>query len=242
MQKDKKLVIITGGTKGIGKSLINKFAGLGFDVVTCSRNQAELDALKVEVETTYDIQLTAIQTDMSRKNQVTQFANAIIALNRPIDVLINNAGRCLPSGLLAEKDGQLEEAIETNLYSAYWLIRALMPNMIEAAKEEAAKSYVFNICSTASFMAFTSAASYSISKFAMYGMSKILREELKTTGIRVSSVMPGPTLTSSWDGADIPEERFIDPDDIAELIVSTYQLSGRTVVEDLIIRPQLGDL
>ena len=104
------------------------------------------------------------------------------------------------------------------------------------------KGHIFNICSTASITAYTNGGSYCISKFAMYGMSKVLREELKADQIRVTSVMPGATFTASWEGVDLPEDRFMKPEDVAEMIFTTYQLSDRTVVEDLVIRPQLGDL
>jgi NAD(P)-dependent dehydrogenase (short-subunit alcohol dehydrogenase family) len=91
-------------------------------------------------------------------------------------------------------------------------------------------------------MAYANGGSYSISKFAMYGMSKVLREEMKSFGVKVTSVMPGATLTASWEGADIPPERFVKPEDVAIMVLSTYLLSDRAVVEDLVIRPQLGDL
>ena len=73
-------------------------------------------------------------------------------------------------------------------------------------------------------------------------MTKVLREELKTDNIKVTAVLPGATFTSSWAGVDLPEERFISSKDVADLIWATYSLSDRTVVEDLLIRPQLGDI
>jgi short-subunit dehydrogenase len=91
-------------------------------------------------------------------------------------------------------------------------------------------------------MAYSNGGSYCISKFAMYGMSKVLREELKNDGIRVSSVLPGATFTASWEGSDLSQDRFLSPEDVAEMVVATYKLSPRTVVEDIVLRPQLGDL
>ena len=104
------------------------------------------------------------------------------------------------------------------------------------------KGYIFNMCSIASIKAYANGGSYGISKFALYGMTKVLREELKEFNIKVTAVLPGATLTASWEGVDLPEERFIKVEDIAELIWTTYRLSDRTVVEDLVIRPQLGDI
>jgi hypothetical protein len=98
------------------------------------------------------------------------------------------------------------------------------------------------MCSIASFTAYKNGGSYAITKFALLGFSKSLREELKESGIRVTAVMPGATLTSSWEGVELPEERFMKPEDVAEVIFNAYFISERSVVEEIIIRPQLGDI
>jgi NADP-dependent 3-hydroxy acid dehydrogenase YdfG len=74
------------------------------------------------------------------------------------------------------------------------------------------------------------------------GFTKVLREELKDKGVRVSAVLPGATLTQSWDGVDLPKDRFIPAEDIASTIFSAYQMSPSTVIEEILIRPQLGDI
>ena len=158
-------------------------------------------------------------------------------LGKPTDVLINNSGRFISGLVHEEKEGSLEEMIETNLYSAYYVSRALIQGM-----KKLGKGHIFNVCSIASTQAYPNGGSYSISKFAMYGMSKALREEMKEFGIRVTAILPGAVLTSSWDGVDFPEERFIKPEDVAETIYGAYKLSERSVVEDIVIRPQLGDI
>ena len=73
-------------------------------------------------------------------------------------------------------------------------------------------------------------------------MSLCLREELKDKGIKVTSVLPGATLTSSWDGSEFDKNRFVQPNDIAESIFSIYNMSSGSTVEEIIIRPQLGDI
>jgi len=90
--------------------------------------------------------------------------------------------------------------------------------------------------------AYNNGSSYSISKFAMQGFTKSLRNEMKEFAIRVTGVLPGATLTDSWSGVDFPEERFIRPEDVAKSIVDIFSLSDRTVVEEIILRPQLGDI
>lgn len=230
-------MVVTGGTKGIGRSVIERFSKEGYTIATCARNEAELDALKQEVEETHGNKVMINVADVSKKKQVNDFIEFVRLTGLNVAVLVNNAGQFIPGQIHVEADGVLESQIETNLYSAYRISRGVIPGM-----KKTGVGHVFNMCSTASIMAYSNGGSYCISKFAMYGMSKVLREELKEFGIRVTSVMPGATLTASWEGVDLPPERFMKPEDVADMIYATYQLSDRTVVEDLVIRPQLGDL
>jgi short-subunit dehydrogenase len=230
-------VVITGGTKGIGRALVEKFFKDGFTVITCARSLSDLTALKAALEPGSENTLHVMQADLSVKSETASFVEFVLSLNLPVEILINNTGLFSPGQVHTEEDGVLESQINTNLYSAYYLTRGL----IESIKSNK-RGHIFNMCSTASIMAYSNGGSYCISKFALYGFSKVLREEMKPFNIRVTSIMPGATYTASWEGVDIPEERFMKPMDIAELVYTTYNLSERTVVEDLVIRPQLGDL
>ncbi len=232
-----KLVVVTGGTKGIGRAIVEKFAGQGYAVATCSRNKNDLEELQQAVLSQTKNEVLIHQADVSTKEGVGSLVAFVLSVGKPVEVLVNNTGRFIPGTIHEEEEGVLEEQIETNLYSAYRMSRGLIPDM-----KKRTSGHIFNMCSIASITAYATGGSYSISKFAMYGMSKGLREELKEFGVRVTAVMPGATLTASWEGVDIPEERFMKSEDVAELVYTTYTLSDRTVVEDLVIRPQLGDL
>ncbi len=229
-----KSVIISGGSQGIGKALVKKFLREGFNVYTCGRQAEKLTALEQELS---NPALKTLVADLSQKNQVIDFANWILTHEKSIDVLINNAGFFMPGQIQNEEEGVLEAQIEANLYSAYHLTKALLPSF------KARKSgHIFTICSTASITAYTAGGSYCISKFALLGFTKVLREELKTQGIKVTAVLPGATLTPAWDGVNLPDSRFIPADDVAETIYSAYQMSPSTVLEEILIRPQLGDI
>ena len=233
-----KLIVVTGGSKGIGRAIIEKFAVHGFDIVTCSRNETELKSLSVYVkERNPAVTVYTKSADMSDKSQVKSFVDFVSGLKRPVDVLVNNAGYFVPGSISTEPEGTFESMINANLYSAYHTTRGFVADM------KAKKSgHIFNICSIASIRAYSNGGSYAISKFAMLGFSKCLREELKEFGIRVTAILPGATKTSSWEDSDLPEERFMKVEDIAETIYSAYAISGRSVVEEVIIRPQLGDI
>jgi short-subunit dehydrogenase len=232
-----KLIVVTGGTKGIGRAIAEKFAGQGFDVVVSARNQSDLDSMKKDLEKKFSVSVHAQSVDMSKKDAVSEFSEFILALNRTVDVLINNAGYFIPGEISDEKDGALESMIEANLYSAYYMTRGLIKKM-----KESRSGHIFNMCSIASIKAYPNGGSYAISKFALLGFSKCLREELKPHNIRVTSVMPGATKTASWEGTDLPDERFMKPEDVAESVFGAYSLSARSVIEEILIRPQLGDI
>jgi len=232
-----KLLAVTGGSKGIGRSIIERFAKEGFDIATCSRKQQDLTTLKEEVERTFNVKVYTTVADVTDKLQVKAFTDYVNGLNRTIDVLVNNAGYFEPGKITEEPEGILEKMIHSNLYSSYHTTRGLIGGM--KAKKW---GHIFTICSIASIKAYPNGGSYAISKFAALGFTKVLREELKEFGIRVTAVLPGATKTSSWDESDLPASRFIKPEDVAESVYGAYSLSRNTVVEEVLIRPQLGDI
>jgi short-subunit dehydrogenase len=232
------LIVVTGGTKGIGRAIVELFASNGFDIAICARNAIDLQQLKDKIESLHSATKVFVEEcDVSQKTDVAHFATFVKSLNRPVDVLVNNAGVFAPGKIIDEPDGVLEQMIHTNLYSAYRLTRELVPMMIEAKK-----GHIFNLCSTASITAYANGGSYCVSKFALYGLTKVLREELKPHGIKVTALLPGATLTASWEGVELPPERFMKPEDVADTIWSAYKLSQSAVIEEIIMRPQLGDL
>lgn len=231
-------IIITGATKGIGKAIADKFAAQGFNLAVCSRHLDDLKSFKKEMQSKHPgIEVLTKVADMRKKKDVLAFADFIKKNKWEIDVLVNNAGVFLPGEISQEEDGALELMMETNLYSAYHLTRALLPVMLQKGA-----GHIFNMCSIASLIAYPNGGSYSISKFALLGFSKVLREELKTKGIKVTSIMPGATWSASWAGVDLPESRLMQANDIAIAVWSAWTMSPSAVVEDIVVRPQLGDL
>jgi NADP-dependent 3-hydroxy acid dehydrogenase YdfG len=127
--------------------------------------------------------------------------------------------------------------IAANLYSAYNVTRSLIGKMIQQKS-----GHIFNICSIASLQAYKNGGAYSISKYALAGFSRNLREEMKEHNIKVTAVYPGAAFTDSWAGSGIDPKRIMAARDIAEMVFTATQLSPQACVEDIILRPQLGDL
>ncbi|SDA54851.1 Short-chain dehydrogenase [Algoriphagus alkaliphilus] len=232
-----KSILVTGGTKGIGRAIIERFAKEGFDIYTCARNEKELVSLKAHLEENFPgIKVLALPADLSKKEEVAVFSAAVKAIGLP-DVLVNNTGVFLPGALHNEPEGNFEFMMHTNLFSAYYLTRAFVNEMIERRS-----GHIFSMGSIAGLTAYPNGGTYAVTKWAMLGMTKCLREELKPHQIKVTSILPGATYTASWEGVDLPIDRFIRAEDVAESVWGAYNLSPQTVVEEIIIRPQLGDL
>lgn len=230
-------VIITGASKGIGREVAEIFAANGHNLFLCSRGEVALYKAVEEIMTRYpSISVKAKSVDLSIKEEVQQFGNWCLEQAIP-DILINNAGLFEPGSVYNEPDGTLESQIAINLYSAYHLTRTLLAKMMEHKS-----GHIFNMCSIASQDAYENGGAYSISKFALYGFSKNLREEMKPHGIKVTHVIPGAVLSDSWGNYDNSSRRIMEASDIAKMIYAASQLSLQACVEDIVIRPQLGDL
>ncbi len=230
-------IIITGASKGIGYAIAEIFAANGHNLYLTSKTASSLQAAAANLQQQYpSVVIDSFPADLSIKSDVISFSKWCLEKTTP-HILVNNAGYFVPGKLQDEAEGQLEQQLNTNLFSAYHLTRALLPSMLTAGS-----GHIFNICSIASLNAYEYGGSYSISKFALLGFSKNLRLELKDSGIKVTAVCPGAVFTNSWAGSGVDPKRIMEANDIAKMIYAATQLSPQAVVEDIVIRPQLGDL
>jgi NAD(P)-dependent dehydrogenase (short-subunit alcohol dehydrogenase family) len=231
-------IVITGASRGIGKAVAARFIRAGWDAALCSLHPERMLAAKEELSgLNGKSTIVAEAVDMGDREQVQAFAVRVTEAFGAVDVLVNNAGIFVPGSVHEEEPGALERTMAVNLYGAYYLTRALLPPM-----KSRGRGHVFNMCSTAGLKAYPNGGSYSISKFALLGFSRNLREEMKPFGVRVTAVSPGPVLTDSWAGFEGPPERMMRPEDIAEVVWSAFHLSAQTVVEDIVLRPVEGDM
>ena len=229
-------VIITGASKGIGKAIAVKFAGEGHPIFMCSRNAKHIEATAAEIRNDFGVDVKARAADLSVKEEVFSFADWCLQQGVP-DVLVNNAGIYLPGNAMDEADGHMESIMNSNFYSAYHLTRRLIPSMIKSGQ-----GHIFNICSTASLAAYDGGGSYSVSKFALHGLTKNLRHELKPRGIKVTGVYPGAVHTDTWGNFDNSNRRIMEAKDVADMVYAAAMLSLQAVVDDITMSPQLGEL
>lgn len=233
-------IIITGASKGLGKAIAEVFADdkQGHHFFLCARNQVELEMTGKELQSRFPrIKMFTRTCDVGDKIDLREFVKWISGHTDRIDILVNNAGIFIPGSVHNEDEAMLEKMIAVNLYGAYHLTRMILPGMIKNRS-----GHIFNICSIAALNAYENGGSYSISKYAMLGFSKNLREEMKPHNIKVTHVLPGAAYTASWSGSGINPDRIMEAEDIAKMIYAAAHLSAKACVEEIIIRPQLGDL
>ncbi len=233
---DRGTIVITGASRGIGKAIAEIFLQNGHEAFLTAMDKKRFVETLEELQNKFPHATIKAQAfDVSKKKEAQALGEWCLALCSP-DILVNNAGSFAGGNVHDEKDGALEEMIETNLYSAYHLTRTLLPEMMKKKS-----GHIFNMSSIAGLKAYPGGGSYSISKYALRGFSVNLREELKKYNIKVTAVYPGAVYTDSWAG-QVEKQRIMEVEDIAKMIYAASQLSPQACVEDIIIRPQLGDL
>ena len=230
--------VITGASRGIGKAVAEIFALHGYNLLLCSKTESNLletiDELKAKFP---NVTIDGKALDISKKEKAILFGEWVTNHADSIDVLVNNTGTFIQGNVSDEPDGALETMLEVNLHSAYHTTRTLLPKM-KAQKT----GHIFTICSIASLAAYPGGGAYGISKYALLGFTRNLRAELKEHGIKVTAVIPGAVYTDSWKGSGVSETRIMETDDLAKMMFAASQLSPQAVVEDIVLRPQLGDL
>jgi NAD(P)-dependent dehydrogenase (short-subunit alcohol dehydrogenase family) len=164
-------------------------------------------------------------------------ATSVLARFGQVDVLINNAGKFVGAPFTEMSVGDFDHVIAANLRSVFLVSRAFAPGMIARGRGD-----ILNMSSTAGLVAYPGDAAYCAAKFGVTALSKVMRAELRDRGVRVCCVYPGATVSPSWDGSGVDPERMMPAEDVARAFLDVFRLSRRTVVEEIVLRPQRGDI
>lgn len=228
-----KSALITGASKGMGRAIALALATEGYDLALCARNIEGLQDLENEIQKRNpSVKVFLKACDFSISREVEQLASWVETHFPVLDVLVNNVGIYERVSLLKEGPNVLNDHMQVNLYTPHFL-----SNYFGQIMRDAAKGHIFNITSIASREPVTAAGAYTITKFALMGLTKVLREELRNFGVKVTEIIPGSTLTSSWEGTDVPAEQFVLPEDIAKVLLTCLSLSPGANIEEVVIQP-----
>ncbi len=179
----------------------------------------------------------AFPCDVTDEAAVEEMAASVHAAFGTPDVVLNNAGLFETGAVVDMTVETFNRQVAVNLTSAFMVTRVFLREMLERGS-----GHLFYVCSVASLRAYPGAVAYCAAKHGVLGLARAMREETRAHGLRVTAVLPGATWTPSWYGSDVPEERLMPPEDIAQAMLDVWRLSDRTVVEELLLRPREGDV
>ncbi len=231
------VIVVTGASQGIGRAIAEAFAREPeAHIALVARNQEKLAAVAKACEA-LGASASIFPCDVTDEAAVAGMAQGVLDTLGVPDVLINNAGVFQPGSLLETTLASFRQQIDVNLISAFSVTQQFLQSMLDRNS-----GAIFYMASVAALKAYPGGAAYCAAKHGLLGLARSVREETRDTGIRVTTLLPGATLTPSWDGVELPEERFMPAEDIAKAVRDVYHMSARTVVEEMVLRPQQGDI
>ena len=216
MKLQDKCAIITGGSKGLGKVLAQKFISEGAKVAICSRNKKELEAVHKQLSSSGSAVL-ALPCDISNSQESQKFVEKVLDEFGHVDILINNASRLGPRVSIAEYPlNEWDETVQTNINGSFFITRLVLPAMIRRKSGS-----IINISSSVGKAGRAKWGAYAVSKFALEGFTQVLAEEVKQYNITVNSVNPGAMATALRREAYPEEDQSLlrTPDQVTDIFV-----------------------
>lgn len=224
-----KVALVTGAGKGIGKAIAIALAKEGAPVGLIARSEKDVQAVADDIKAMGGKAAYAT-ADVSNRAEVEAAVKKLEDALGPIDILINNAGTGT-FGKFLELDPEVWEAqIKVNVFGVYYTTRAVLPSMIERKTGD-----IVNISSTAGKSGSAVTSAYSASKFAVFGLSESLMQEVRKHNIRVTALAPSTVVTELAYSADLIKgdpERVMHPEDFAELVIAQLKLNRRVFVKE----------
>lgn len=226
-----RIAVVTGGTEGIGRSVVEALARQGGSVMLTSRSRERAEKVAAEIDGSHPGSVAGFGCDQREPDQ----CQALVAATRErfggLHILVNNAGLGVfkPIQEMTHEDFRLQ--IDTNLTGVFNCIKAALPEL-----QEADDAWIINMGSLASRNTFRGGAGYNASKFGLLGMTEAMMLDVRYDGIRTSIIMPG-SVNTGFNDHDEDRRWAIQPEDIGETVLQLLSYPGHTHVSRVEMRP-----
>ena len=231
-----KVALITGGSKGIGKAIVLKLAGIGFDLMIVGRNQDDLLSTQNEAEK-YDVKCEILSAELSNEDAPKLIVSEVIRVFGRLDVVVNNAGLAYSMPIKDTSVDMWDKIFKVNARAPYFICKEAIPYL-----KKSDKPVIINIGSVVDFKGYVNQSVYASSKHALAGFTKVLAKEVQKDGILVHLISPGGVNTEMAHEMrpDIDIEKLIQPEEIAELVEFLVTRKGNGTIDQFYIRRQSG--
>ena len=225
-----RVALVTGGSRGIGRAIAMRLAGLGVSVAICGRDKKALDSAATELKK-LRANVFAQTADVARAADVNELVSNTESALGAISILVNNAGVGSFGPIQEKSEADWDQVLNTNLKSVFLVSRAVIPSMIRQGFGD-----IVNISSLAGKNTFAGGGIYCASKWGMRGLSGCMAEDLRGHGIRVSTIFPGSVATEFGYGAKDPS-KALAAEDVAEAVTAVLLQRRQSFVSEVDMRP-----
>jgi NAD(P)-dependent dehydrogenase (short-subunit alcohol dehydrogenase family) len=229
-----KVALVTGGSKGIGYGVAASLLEQGAKVAITSRSQKSADDAVSQLSKIGKGEVIGIEADVRDAASQRNVVEEVIKKWGSLDVLIANAGVGHFGSIEELTDEQWNEILDVNLTGVFYSVRAAIPSLKKS------KGYIITIASLAGTNFFAGGSAYNASKFGLVGFTQAIMLDLRNSGIKVSTIMPGSVATNFNDHEPSDADAWkIQPEDIGELVVDLLKMNPRTLPSKIEVRPSV---
>jgi 3-oxoacyl-[acyl-carrier protein] reductase len=226
-----KIVLITGASRGIGFAIAHQLGRMGARVAICARDRARLEEAASQLRAER-IETLAVETDVTRGEEVSALVSTTSQKFGSIDILVNNAGTGVFGAFHQFGETEWNTVLDTNLKAVFLLSRAVAPEMIRRGT-----GHIINISSLAGKNTFANGAIYCASKWGLMGLTGAMAEDLRAHGIRVSAICPGSVATDFPGQGGKAAAKILQPEDVAHAVAALVTQSAGSFISEVHIRP-----
>ncbi|HSM50056.1 MAG TPA: SDR family oxidoreductase [Thermoanaerobaculia bacterium] len=229
---EKRVALVTGGSRGIGRAVVEALAAGGWTVDFCARDQARVEAAAADLAARFDDRVRGRVADVRREEEVAALVAWTLAGHGQLDLLVNNAGLGRFGPVDALSGDEFREVVETNLHGCFYAIRAVAPAM-----KARGNGWIVNVASLAGKNPFAGGAAYNASKFGLVGLSEAAMLDLRPHGVRVAAILPGSVATDFGAGRREGDSWMLGAEDVARAVVDLVAYPERALPSLLELRP-----